>query len=401
MRQLNPDKQSAAVLIILTLFAVVGPFSIDIFTPSLPAITQYFNTDYATAQWSVGIFMLGFSLSMLIVGPLSDRFGRRNTLFGGYSLYLLATIVTLTTSSIYLFIAARFAQALFGCFGTAVARTMARDYYSDKMEVKMLAYISGCMTVAPMAAPILGGYIQEYAGWHHSFMAMAVLAMVAMLALTLLPEKAERHVNATSTIFRGYSAVLTDLRYMRFAVAAGIAFAGAFVFIAGAPFVLIEQLGFSPKDYGLISASAIAAYLFSATFGPRLTDRLSREQVTMISGSTLLLGALISIASAWISGGESAFGYVAGIIVYELGLGIYNPLCQVRATEHMKSNIGTASGLIFFIEMLMATLITGAVGLLPQAGTLTLSAVTLGCIGFASLCVAGADRKTVTEPQMA
>ncbi|UYM15711.1 Bcr/CflA family efflux MFS transporter [Endozoicomonas euniceicola] len=392
MRQLNPEKHTTAVLVVLTLFAVVGPVSIDIFTPSLPAITQYFDTDHTTAQWSVGIFMLGFSLSMLIVGPLSDRFGRKNTLLGGYSLYLLATIATLTTSSIHLFIAARFAQALFGCFGTAVARTIARDYYSDKMEVKILAYISACLTLAPMAAPIAGGYIQQYAGWQYSFLVMAAFAIIAMLAMTLLPEKSERNANATTGMFKGYSAVLTDLRYMRFSVAAGVAFAGAFVFVAGAPFVLIEQLGINPKDYGFIFAAAIAAYLVSASMGPKLTDRLSREKVTLLSGSTLATGALISLVSAWFSGGESVVGYVVGIVVYELGLGIFNPLCQARATEHMKNNIGTASGLIFFIEMLMATLISGAVGLLPVAGTMTLAVATLASAAFATLCLMGTGK---------
>lgn len=391
MRQLNPDRHSAAILTILTLFAVVGPISIDIFTPSLPAITEYFNTTNAIAQWSVGIFMLGFSLSMLIVGPLSDRFGRKTTLLGGYSLYLLATIVTLTTSSIYVFIAARFAQALFGCFGTAVARTIARDYYSDKMEVKILAYISACLTIAPMAAPILGGYIQQYAGWHYNFVVMGLFAVIAMLLLTLLPETSERNADATKNMFKGYSDVLTDLRYMRFTIAAGAAFAGAFVFVAGAPFVLIDQLGVNPKDYGLIFAAAIAAYLVSATIGPKLTDRLSREQVTRLSGAALLIGALVSIGSAWMSNGTSVMGYMAGIVIYELGLGIFNPLCQARATEHRKQHIGTASGLIFFIEMLLATVVSGLVGLLPVAGTFTLSAVTLAMVGCASLCLMGTN----------
>ena len=310
MPTLNPEKHAIPVLVILTLFAIVGPVSIDIFTPSLPAITQHFNTVPATAQWSVGIFMLGFSLSMLVVGPLSDRFGRKNTLLAGYSLYLLATLGILNTDSIELFIAARFAQALFGCFGTAVARTIARDYYSDRMEVKMLAYIGGCLTIAPMVAPVLGGYIQEYLGWEYSFVVMALLAVLAMLVLTLLPENVQRQTNATTGLFKGYTSVLTDKRYMRFAVAAGAAFSGAFVFVAGAPFVLIEQLGVNPKDYGLIFAMAIGAYLFSAAMGPRLTDRLSREQVTLLAGSTLACGALLSILSAWFSEGQSVSGYV-------------------------------------------------------------------------------------------
>ena len=401
MGQLNPDKHSGAVLIILTLFAVVGPVSIDIFTPSLPAITQYFGTDNATAQLSVGLFMLGFSLSMLIVGPLSDRFGRKNTLLGGYSLYLLATLVTLNTESIHVFIAARFAQAIFGCFGTAVARTLARDYYSDRMEVQMLAYIGGCLTIAPMAAPVAGGFIQEYAGWKYSFVAMAALAVIAMISLAFIPEKARRNEQASLNVLTGYKDVLTDWRYMRFTIAAGTAFAGAFVFVAGAPFVLIDQLGVAPKQYGFIFAIAIAGYLFSASVGPKLAERISREQSTLLAGALLLVGALVSLGSGLLTDGTSVAGYVAGIFIYEMGLGIFMPLCQARATEHMKSNIGTASGLIFFIEMLLATIISSMVGLLPAAGTITLAAVTLVAVGISSLCLMGTGKSSVPVPQAA
>ena len=278
MRALNPDNHSPAILLILTLFAIVGPVSIDIFSPSLPAITEFFGTTNAVSQWSIGIFMLGFSCSMLIVGPIADRFGRKKTLIGGYTLFLLATLVALNTTNIYTFIGARFVQAVFGCFGTAVARMIARDYYSDKMEVRMLSYISACLTVAPMVAPIAGGFIQEYVGWRANFVVMAALAIIAMAALTLIPERSTQNNNATDGFFSGYKEVLTDAHYMRFTIAAGAAFAGAFVFVAGGPFVMIDQLGIAPKYYGFLFAVAIAGYLFSATFGPKLNDKVGREK---------------------------------------------------------------------------------------------------------------------------
>ncbi|MFK0573199.1 multidrug effflux MFS transporter [Endozoicomonas sp.] len=404
MRHLNPDKYPAFVLIILTLFAVVGPVSIDIFTPSLPAITDYFGTTSAIAQWSVGLFMLGFSLSMLIVGPLADRLGRKKTLIIGYSLYLAATGVTLLTDSIHVFIAARFAQAIFGCFGTAVARMLARDYYQDQMEVKMLAYIGGCLTIAPMAAPIVGGYLQEYAGWKYSFIAMAVMAIVAMLALVFLPEKHKKTTSEATTqgsVIAGYKAVLSDIRYLRFTVAAGSAFAGAFVFVAGGSFVIIGQLGLSPATYGYLFAVAIASYLLSASLGPRLTAKMSRSQSTLIAGTLLLIGSMVSLGSGLLSEGQSITGYVAGIAIYELGLGLFMPLCQARATEHMKENIGTASGLIFFIEMLLATLISALIGLLPEAGTLSLSVITLVAVAISGLCLMKTSNATTPAPQAA
>lgn len=404
MRHLNPDKYPAFVLIILTLFAVVGPVSIDIFTPSLPAITDYFGTTSAIAQWSVGLFMLGFSLSMLIVGPLADRLGRKKTLIMGYSLYLVATGITLLTDSIHVFIAARFAQAIFGCFGTAVARMMARDYYRDQMEVKMLAYIGGCLTIAPMAAPIAGGYLQEYAGWQYSFYAMAAMAVIAMIALMLLPEKKQEKTADTATrtsVIAGYKAVLTDSRYLRFTIAAGAAFAGAFVFVAGGSFVLIGQLGISPATYGYLFAVAIASYLLSASMGPKLTASMSRSQSTLMAGTLLVVGAMISLGSGLLTDGQSLTGYVAGMAIYELGLGLFMPLCQARATEHMKENMGTAAGLIFFIEMLLATLISALISFLPEAGTLSLSAITLVAVAISGFCLMKTNDVSEATPQAA
>ncbi|WP_062270672.1 multidrug effflux MFS transporter [Endozoicomonas arenosclerae] len=387
MSALNPEKHPIAVLVILTLFAVVGPVSIDIFSPSLPAITEFFGSNSATTQWSVGIFMLGFSLSMLIVGPLADRLGRKKTLMLGYTLYLVATAATLLTDNIYLFIAARFAQALFGCFGTAVARILARDYFQDKMEVRMLSYISACLTIAPMLAPIAGGFIQEYFGWQYNFIAMGSMAIVAMLGLMMIPEKHQASKKAGSPILSGYKDVLTDWRYLSFTLAAGAAFSGAFVFVAGGPFVMISQLGLAPKYYGFLFAAAIAGYLFSASFGPKLNDRLGRQKSTRLAWMALATGALVSFATAWWSQGNSILGYMIGIVIFELGLGLFMPLCQARATEHMTKNVGTAAGLIFFIEMLLATVVSGLVGSLPEMGTLTLASVTLLATLAAGLCI--------------
>ena len=388
MRHLSPEKHPTVVLIILTLFAVVGPVSIDIFTPSLPAITEYFGTTAAVAQWSVGLFMLGFCLSMLIVGPLADRLGRKNTLLLGYTIYLGATAATLLTDSIFIFIGARFIQAIFGCFGTAIARIIIRDYYQDQLEVKMLAYIGGCLTIAPMAAPIAGGYLQEFAGWEYSFYVMAAMAIIAIGALTLLPEKKPAPITRKEvSILASYKAVLSDERYLRFTIAAGTAFAGAFVFVAAGSFVIIGQLGLSPAHYGYLFAIAIASYLLSASLGPKLIANMSKKQSTRMAGILLIAGALVSLISSLFSGGESIGGYAAGVVIYEAGLGIFMPLCQSRATEHMKENIGTAGGLIFFIEMLLATLISALVSLLPLAGTLSLSVITLIAVTVSGLCL--------------
>lgn len=351
--------------------------SIDIFTPSLPEITRYFSTDASTVQFSVSIFMLGFAVSMLICGPLADRFGRKNTLLIGYILYFIASLAIINTDNISIFLIARFAQAVFGSFGTALARTIARDYYKGQMELKMLAYIGSCLTIGPMIAPIVGGFIQEYAGWKYNFIVLQVLVVITIIALQFIPELyVPQKKSEKTSILSSYIAVLSDFRYLRFTIAAGTAFAGAFVFVVGAPFVLMDQLGITPKYYGMLFAAIIAAYIISAACVPYLNSRFRREDCSKIACILLVTGATVSVVTGCFSHGKSITGYIVGVIIYELGLGIYLPICQALATEHMKTNTGTAIGLVFFIEMLLVTAISGIVGCL-QVQNLNITSLAL------------------------
>ena len=111
-----------------------------------------------------------------------------------------------------------------------------------------------------------------------------------------------------------------------------------------------------------------------------------------------MIGAAISLVSGLLTDGQSIPGYVAGIVVYELGLGLFMPLCQARATEHMQKNTGTAAGLIFFIEMLLATLISALIGFLPEAGTLSLSVITLVAVAIAGVCLVRTDKISEVTP---
>ena len=398
MQQLIPEKNARSIFIILVFFASIGPIAIDIFTPSLPAITNYFATNNTIALWSATIFMLGFSISMLICGPLADSFGRKKTLLVGYILFFLATILAINTDNIYVFITARFFQAVFGCFGTAIARIFVRDYYNDHLQIKMLAYIGGCLSVAPMIAPIAGGYIQDYLGWKYNFIVMATLAIIAIQALLFLPERHKPKKNQMiTTIFSGYISVLSDKRYLRYAIAAGAAFSGAFAFIAGGPFVFIIQLKMEAKDYGMLFPVIVSGYIISASFAPYLFKNFNRHRILIFSGILLIVGSLISLITGYLSQGTSIVGYISGLVIYELGLGIYMPVCQACATEHMKVYIGLASGLIFFIEMVIVTIISSTVDLIPGGGTTSLAIVTLSAVILSILCFMN-NKNTKNDP---
>lgn len=371
-------------MLILVLSAMVGPLSIDLFTPSLPAITEAFGSSAAVTQWTVSIFMIGFSVSMLICGPLSDRFGRRKTLLVGYLVYLIATGVILWTSSIEVFIAARFLQAVAGCFGTALSRAIARDLYKDKNDVKILGMISATLCIAPMVAPIIGGVLQELFGWHSNFVAMIVFGAFVAGAVSLLPESNTPDTETSlAGMLAGYRDLFSDRRFMTLTLTAALAFSGAFVFVASAPFVLIGHFELAPKTYGMLFAIIMGAYIGSSLLAGRITDWLGKAKSQRLAWCILITGTLVAVVSALITDGQSIIGYVAGVAIYEAGLGLFMPACQANALSHLKKHVGTASGLIFFLEMLVASLVSTLAGKIDHSSTLPLAMLTATTLGVA------------------
>ncbi len=385
-------------LTLLTILALVGPVSIDVFSPSLPAIGQAFGASQALTQMSITLFMLGFSVSMLICGPLADSLGRRKTLLIGYSAFLLATAVLMLTDNIYLFLAARFVQAVFGCFGTALSRTIANDLFEDKQQVKILAMIGACLTVGPMVAPAIGGVVEQAVGWQYNILLMAAFGLLAMLGVVfLIPETLkEKQPLQLKSMLKGYATLMTDGTYMRHVIAAGLAFSGAFVFVAGAPFALIEEMQLAPTTYGILFGVIMASFIASSSMASKLEARLGRNRLLFAASVLLVAGGAVAVIGGLYSGFELA-SLIGGMMMYEIGLGLFLPCSQALAMRHLPENLGgTGAGLIFFMEMIMATLVAFLTPLLPFSGTLPVAALMLGAGLIASLCIRIGSQPTAT-----
>ena len=384
MYRLDPTKNPRLIFLILVLCAMIGPLSIDLFTPSLPAITSIFATSAEMSQWTVSIFMLGFAISMLIVGPVSERFGYRRTLFGGYVIFILATLVILFSPSIKLFIGARLVQAIFGCFGTALSRVIARDLYKGEHDIRILGMIGATMMIAPMVAPGIGGVLQQIWGWQASFVMMLIIGVVTILAVRILPGEDKTNPNASlKETISGFATLMVDRNYIVPALTASFAFAGAFVFVVAAPFVIIESFQISPRDYGIIFGVVVAAYILSSAGAGRITDVLGQKKATLLAWIALIAGAGIAFISAIVSDGTSIIGLIIGFVVYEGGLGLFLPSYQAKALSHLKKNAGTGAGMIFFLEMIVASCVSYIAGNTALSNTLPLAAITLSMIVLA------------------
>ena len=384
MYRLDPTKNPRLIFLILVLCTMIGPLSIDLFTPSLPAITTIFATSAEMSQWTVSIFMLGFAISMLIVGPVSERFGFRRTLFGGYIIFILATLVILFSPSIELFIGARLVQAIFGCFGTALSRVIARDLYKGEHDIRILGMIGATMMIAPMVAPGIGGVLQQIWGWQASFVMMLIIGVVTIFAVRILPgeDKTNPEASLKETI-GGFATLMVDRNYIVPALTASFAFAGAFVFVVAAPFVVIESFQISPRDYGIIFGVVVAAYILSSAAAGRITDTLGQKKATLLAWIALIVGAGIAFISAIVSDGASIIGLIIGFVVYEGGLGLFLPSYQAKALCHLKKNAGTGAGMIFFLEMIVASCVSYIAGNTALTNTLPIAAITVSMIVLA------------------
>ncbi len=379
---------------------MIGPLSIDLFAPSLPAIADAFATSAEMSQLTISIFMLGFAISMLIVGPLSERFGYRRTLLIGYSIYLVTVVIILVTPSIEIFIAARLIQAICGCFGTALSRVIARDFYRGEHDVRILGMIGAAMMIAPMVAPGIGGLLQEQWGWHAGFILMLVLTGLAIMLVLLLPEQRRDHPeNHMRAMINSFFALMTDRHYMIPALTSSLAFSGAFVFIIGAPFVLIDSFAMSPGHYGMIFGLVMGAYILSSACAGRVNSALGSQKTITLAWLLLIAGVAIIFVSAVTSHGLSVNGLLIGLAIYEIGLGLFLPSIQARALAHLTHNAGTGAGMIFFLEMAVASTVSYISAHLVLTNTIPLASIALALVILALVLYRFLDHHKVFTPK--
>ena len=230
------------LLLLLSALVAFGPLSIDMYLPSLPAIAADLGASDAQVQRSISGFLVGFCVGMLFYGPLSDRFGRRPVLLAGIALYLFSSLACALADSAGQLVLLRVLQALGGGAASVLARAMVRDLYPLGEAARMLALMHMVTMLAPLAAPLLGGYLMLWAGWRALFVVLALFAGLCLLAVWRV---AESHPPGAAAPGPGlaYGRLLGDRRALGYVLCMGLAFAGMFAYISAAPFVFIEHFG--------------------------------------------------------------------------------------------------------------------------------------------------------------
>jgi len=372
----------------------IGPFTMQVLVPSLPAMGRDLGVSTATVQLTVTLYLLGVGVGQLFYGPLSDRFGRRPLLLGGLALYAVASLAAALAGGIGALVAARVAQALGACAGVVLARAVIRDVWARDEAASVLGYVTMGMTIAPMLAPVLGSLLEESFGWRASMWACLAAGLpLALLAWKRLPETlaTPQPLPGLFAIGRAFAALWAVPLFRAYCGVTACATGVFFAFLGGAPYVVVQGMGYSPVTFAL--AFAGMSILFA--LGNFLAGRLSRSLgvLRMLALGTVLTtgGAVLAIVMQLVFPPHILVFFVPmGIVA--IGNGMTQPNAIAGALSVRPQLAGTASSLIGALQMSFGALLTFIVGFV-EFGAGIGTAITMALTGVgAALALIGVRR---------
>lgn len=379
-----PRSDSLVIRVLLTALVAFGPLSTDLYLPSLPILVRVFDTDIAMAQLTLSVFLVGFAVSQLVYGPMSDRFGRRPTLLVGISVYLVASGVCALATSVEGLIAARFFQALGACCGPVVGRAVVRDVFGRDRAATVLAYMSMAMTLAPAVGPVLGGALTELFGWRSNFILLTGFAVAILAAVwSLLGEtNTARDSEALNPgrMAANYLMLLRNRRFVGYVLIVACSYSGIFSFISGSSFLLIGQMHLSPAQYGLSFATVVLGYTLGSFLAGKLSHRLGGARMIRVGTLVSVGGGALGVGLALADVLQIA-SVVAPVFLFILGAGLTLPNATANAVGPYPTMAGLASSLLGFFQMTIAALVGLGVGHLHNGTALPM----MGAIGLVGL----------------
>ncbi|HEY1301863.1 MAG TPA: multidrug effflux MFS transporter [Stellaceae bacterium] len=359
-----------AVLVSLIAAATLGMLASTIYVPSVPAIARGLGCTPARVQLTFVGYLSAFAIGMLVLGPLSDRYGRRRTLIAGLALSTLASLGCAASPTIAFLIAARVAQGIGACAGMVVGRAVIRDLYDRDGAAKVISALAIVATLVQSFAPIPGGYLQEWIGWRANFVAVAVYAAFGLvLAICWVSETRVAPVSArkparavASQMLPIYQQLALSRRFMGYALVATGAHAGFHIFTAGAPAVLIGRYGILPETYGFYASLPPIGFLAGSFLSNRLNRRLGIDNLIAIGGGVLVPAglAMVGLALLHVTG---PYAVVGPMIFVCCASGLITPNAVAGSLGVNAANVGAASGLASFLQMAGAAGATAALSL--------------------------------------
>ncbi|MEO0485808.1 MAG: multidrug effflux MFS transporter [Pseudomonadota bacterium] len=338
------DRTTPPHLSTLILLAGGSALAMNVFLPSLPGMTEYFDTDYGVMQLSVALYLAFNAGLQLFVGPMADRYGRRPVILAGVTIYMLATLGCIFAPNVETFLAFRMAQASV-VVGMVLSRAIVRDLVSQDRAASMLGYLTMGMSVVPMVGPALGGLLDDSFGWQANFWLLFALGGL-MLAVTFadLGETAPMTHARFRDQLRDYPALLTSPRFWGYNLSAAFTSGAFFAYLGGAPYVGAEIFGLSPSVLGVYFGAPAIGYFAGNWISGRYSVRVGINRM-ILWGALLCASGMLGLLALFTLGAQTAIVFFASMTFVGLGNGMTLPNATAGMLSVRPHLAGTASGL--------------------------------------------------------
>lgn len=387
-----PNRRRTLYILLLGALTALGPFTIDLYLPAFPVLEEDFQTTAAAIQLTLTGTMIGFAIGQLVVGPLSDKVGRRIPLIVVTAVHVLASVGAAFAPSLELLSVARVLMGMGAAAGGVVAMAIVRDLFGGRRLVVMLSRLALVSGVAPVVAPLIGSWLLTLMPWRGIFVVLAAYGVLMLLSTILfIPETlpvARRQERGGSTVLQRYRSVLSDRVFIGVLIIGGMTFSGLFSYLSASPFLFQQTHGLDAQQYGLLFAVNSLGVVLGVQTASRLAARFGPQWVMAYSTSVLLIAAVAIVVADQL--GLGLWGTVVPLFVFMTACGFTFPNVQVLALDRHGKAAGTAASILGATNFGVAGLISPVVGWISKDAGITattMASVMVGCavIGILSL----------------
>ncbi|MEX5577038.1 multidrug effflux MFS transporter [Pseudophaeobacter sp. A-200-2] len=345
----------------LILLAGISALAMNVFLPSLPGMAVYFEVDYRLMQLSVALYLAVNAVVQILVGPISDKMGRRPVILASIILFLMATLGCIFAPNAEIFLFFRMAQAAIAAT-MVLSRAAVRDIYDTDKAASMIGYVTMGMAVVPMISPAIGGFLDQIFGWQANFWLLVVLAL-GTYALTYFDfgETAQKSGKTLLAQFKEYPELFRSPRFWGYSLASGLASGAFFAYLGGAPFVGTQVYGLDPATLGICFAAPAVGYFLGNFVSGRFSMAFGVNRMVLWGCIINGVGVAISLGIA-LAGLDSLYTFFGFMTCVGLGNGMAIPNATAGAISVRPHLAGSASGLSG------AIMIGGGAGLSAMAG---------------------------------
>jgi DHA1 family bicyclomycin/chloramphenicol resistance-like MFS transporter len=399
------------VTLVLGGLTALPALSMDMYLPALPEVTSSLDSPAATVQITLTACLLGMALGQIVVGPMSDRWGRRRPLLLGMTVYVFATAICALAPTAEILIGFRLLQGLAGSAGIVIARAVVRDLYDGLEMARFFSTLMLISGVAPIIAPVFGGQILRLTDWRGVFVVLTVVGVVLTLVAwkwlhETLPQD-KRHSGGVREAVRTMRGLVADRVFTGYVLASGLGFAALFAYVSASPFVVQEIYGASPQTFSLLfGVNSVGLVAVGQINGRLLVGRVSLDRVIGVGLAIITLAALaLLLMTTGVFGPVGLFPVAAALFVLMAAMALALPNANSQALMRTPHAAGSASALLGTSSFLIGAVASPLVGIAGEETAVPMAVVqlvsTVGAVGCFLGLVRPWQRRAPAEPAVA